>query len=171
VTAEILSSQQRIRLSEMLQGGLDQTATTLEMMLGGEISIRIKPPSLRNPGVCVWLGMTGALDGGLYVDLPEQMAVELVKTLTVGQELTLLDEAARSALMEFGNVLASVFVGHFDQKRGLRSLPTPPEMSLVPLDMPDFAGFFSAELSWSKCQDKAEVLVGLQKPAIDILLA
>ncbi len=171
MSVERLSGQQRCRLSEILQHGLDQAALTLRMMLGGEVSIRIISPFLRPPGVCVRLGLTGALEGGLYLDLPEHMAVEMVKTLTAEQELSLLDEAARSALMELGNVLASVFVGYFDQSRGVRTLPTPPELSLVPQELPEFAGFFSAELSWSKCREKAEVLVGLQKSAIDILLA
>ena len=73
--------------------------------------------------------------------------------------------------MELGNVLASVFVGYFDQYRGLRTLPTPPDLSLVPLDIPLFAGMFRAELCWTKSPERAEVLIGLDRSALDILLA
>lgn len=170
MTSQVISSQQRLRLNQTLQAALDQVANSLRMMLGGTINIRIVPPVMRTPGVSVRLGLTGALEGGLHLDLPEGMAVEMVKTLTNGQDLSLLDEVARSALMELGNVLASVFVGYFDQNRGLRTLPTPPEISLVPLDTPEFAGIFTAEFSWEKCQERAEVLIGLQKSAIEILL-
>ncbi len=171
MASELLSPQQRIKLNKTLQAGLDRAARALKAMLGGEISIGIVPPALRPPGVCVWLGLNGALEGGIFVALPEAMAVEIVKTLSAGQDLSLLDETARSVLMELGNILASVFVGYFDQCRGLRTLPTPPELSLVPLDIPEFEGFFSAELRWSKSREPAEVLVGLHRPALDILLA
>lgn len=166
-----LSTQQRAGLSRALQTGLDQAARTLGTMLGGEVEIRLTSAGLRSPGVCVWLGMTGALPGGLYLDLPEQMALDIVKTLTAGSDLGLLDEAARSALMELINVLGSVFVGHFDQKFGLRSLPTPPEISLAQLEIPPFCHLFCASLSWSGSQESGELLIGLEQPAVDILLA
>ncbi len=168
---EPLSSQQRQQINKTLQQSFDQVAISLRMMLGGEISLRVTTPFLRPAGVQVHLGLTGALEGGLYLDLPEKMALEVVKTLTAGRDLSLLDESARSALMELGNVLASVFVGYFDQSRGLRTLPTPPELSLVPQELPAFTEFFTAEFNWSKSQEKAEVLVGLKKSALDILLA
>ncbi len=168
---EKLNPQQQLRLNKSIQAALDRAAASLKMMLGGEINIGIAPASLRTPGVDVRLGLSGALEGGIYIDLPEKMALEVVKTLMAGQDLSLLDEAARSVLMELGNVLASVFVGYFDQYRGLRTLPTPPELSLAPLDIPDFAAFFSAEFSWSKSRERAEVLVGLERSALDILLA
>ena len=168
---EKLNSQQQLSLNKTVQAALDRSAASLKMMLGGDIRIRIAPASLRTPGVCVQLGLRGALDGGVYLDLPETMAVEIVKTLTAGKELSLLNETARSVLMELGNVLVSVFVGYFDQYRGLRSLPTPPALSLVPLDIPAFAESFIAEFVWSKCRESAEVLIGFERSSLDILLA
>ncbi len=166
-----LNAQQLSNLGDRLQRGLDQAAASLQMMLGGNIQIQIVSPSMRTYGVNVRLGLVGALEGGFSIDLPENMAVEMVKTLTARADLSLLDEEARSALMELGNVLASVFVAYFDQNYGLRTLPTPPEISLVPLDLPEFDSFFSAELRWNNCKEKAELLLGLQKSAVDILLA
>ncbi len=107
----------------------------------------------------------------MFIDLPEEMAVEIVKTLTTGRNLSLLDEVARSALMELGNILASVFVGYFDPYPRLRTLPIPPEMSLVPLDIPPFAGIFSAEFCWNKSQQRGEVVVGLDRAALELLLS
>ncbi len=168
---EKLNSQQRARLNRSIQAGLDLAATSLKMMLGGEIHIGVVTSSARPDGVSVRLGMSGALEGGLYIDLPENMAVKIVKTLSAGREISLLDDIARSSLMELGNVLASVFVGYFDQYPGLRTLPSPPDLSLVPLDIPVFAGLFHAELCWTKSSERAEVLIGLERSALDILLA
>jgi len=169
--AEKLNSQQQLSLNKTIQAALDRSAAALKQMLGGEIRIGVASASLRPAGVCVRLGLNGALEGELYIDLPENMAVEIVKTLTDGRELSLLDEVARSILMELGNVLASVFVGYFDQYRGIRTLPTPPELSLVPRDIPVFAEVFIAELSWSKSRQQGEVLIGLERSALNILLA
>lgn len=168
---EKLNRQQKLSLNKTIQAALDRSAAALKMMLGGEINIGIGPASLRNSGVCVSLGLCGALEGGIYIDLPEKMADEIVKTLAPGQEMSLLDEMARSVLMELGNVLASVFVAYFDQYRGLRTLPTPPALSLVPLDIPVFSELFSAEFTWSKSMERAEVLIGFDRSALDILLA
>ncbi len=171
MTSDKLDSRQKLSLNKTLQAALDRSAASLQLMLGGEINIGMTPTASRTPGVCVRLGLTGALEGGIYIDLPEKMAIEIVKSLTAGRELTLLDEVARSILMELGNILASVFVGYFDEHRGLRTLPTPPDLSLVPLDIPIFAAFFSAEFRWSKSQERAKVFVGLDQSALDILLA
>jgi CheY-specific phosphatase CheX len=168
---EKLNPQQQLSLNKTIQAALDRAAASLKTMLGGEISIGLAPAALRPSGVSVSLGLTGALEGGIYIDMPEKLAVEIVKTLSAGRDLSLLDETARSILMELGNILASVFVGYFDQNRGLRILPTPPELSLVPHEVPDFAGVLSAEFFWSKCHERAEVIVGLERSALDILLA
>ena len=171
MTADKLDSRQKLSLNKTLQAALDRSAASLQLMLGGDINIGMTPTASRTPGVCVCFGLTGALEGGIYVDLPEKMALEIVKTLTTGRELSLLDEVAWSILMELGNILASVFVGYFDEYRGLRTLPTPPALSLVPHDIPSFTAFFSATLSWSKSQERAKVFVGLDQSALDILLA
>ncbi len=165
-----LNQQKQQQLEKVLRGALVEVAATFERMLGGEIRIHMCAPAFPLQGVGVQLGMTGALEGGFYLDLPEKLALELVKRLTGTGDLSLLDETARSALMEFGNILASVFVGHFDQHRGLRSLPTPPKISLVPLVVAEFAGFCGAELRWSSCQERAQLLIGLGRESLDILL-
>lgn len=165
-----ISPQQQKNMTRVLQPALDQVAATLGMMLGGGVRIVQAPPELRPAGVCVWLGLEGALKGAIYLDLPEKMASDAVKRLSGGGELSLLDETARSILMEIGNVFASVFVAYYDQNRGLRSLPTPPALSLVPLDIPEFDGVFSAQLNWGERSDRTELLIGLEKAAIDMLL-
>lgn len=166
-----LSPLQRTSLNKTMQAAFDRAAATLALMLGGEVSLALATRPLRCPGVCVRLGLAGALEGGIYVDLPEKMALALVRKLTSGGEPSLLAEASRSVLMELGNILASVFVAYFDQYRGLRTLPTPPELSLVPFDVPDFAATFCAEFRWNNCREQGSLLVGLDDAALAILLA
>ena len=168
---EKLNPQQHLSLNKSIQAALDRSAASLQMMLSGEVHIELCPPALRAPDVCVSLGLTGALPGGIYIDLPETMAIQIVKTLIPGSHLTLLDEMSRSVLMELGNILASVFVAYFDQSRGLRTLPTPPELCLIPLDIPRYAECLSADFSWTKSHDRAQVLIGLDRSALNILLA
>ena len=164
-----LNSPQQRRLHKMIQIALDRSAAALKIMLGGKIKIGLVRAPLQTPGICVRLGLSGDLKGDIYIDLPEKMAVEIVKTLTAGDELSLLDEAARSALMEMGNILASVFVGYFDQHHGLRTLPMPPEFSLAPIDIPIYAEYFTAEFFWGQSLERAGVLIGLERSALDIL--
>lgn len=170
MSADKLGTQQREKLGKALQGAMEQCAATLGMMLGGDVRIVHQPPVLRASGVRVWLGLNGALEGGVFLDLPEPMALDAVKRLTAGTAISLLDETARSALMEVGNVFASVFVAYFDQNRGLRTMPTPPELSLAPRELPDFDGFYTAEICWSSSAEKAELLIGFEASALEILL-
>ncbi len=166
-----LNSQQRLRLDRTMQTALDSTAVSLRMMLGGEVKIGLARVSSLEPSIIVRLGLRGALTGKFYIDLPENMAIEIVKTLTAERDLPLFDKMARSALMEMGNVIASVFVSYFDQHRGLRTLSTPPELSFVPLDIPVFAKIFTAQFFWSRIQNPAVISIGLEQSALDILLA
>lgn len=165
-----LNPQQRKQMQRVLHGALEQMAATLGMMLGDDVQIDQSQAQLRPMGVCVSLGLEGALSGAVYLDIPENMAVDAVKRLNAGVALSLLDETARSVLMELGNVLASVFVAYYDQNRGLRTLPTPPSLSLVPLEIPEFEGLFSAQVRWGGFDDNTELLIGLRQSAIDMLL-
>ena len=162
---------EQARLREIMQTGLEQSLATLRTMLDGRIEFRPQEPVWKNAGVKIQLGLHGALEGGMYIELPEHMADEIVKRLTAGKAQSLLNENARSALMEVGNILASVFVAHFDRSRGLRTLPSPPQLSFAPLELPQFAFCYAARLCWSQCPEQGEVLIGMQQPALDILLA
>ena len=169
--AQTLGNEQKKRLYGALQAGLDQSAAALRMMLGGRLEIRPRSPVLKESGIQVRLGLHGALEGGVHIDLPEQMADQVVKRLTGRAELSLLDDQARSSLMELGNILASAFVAHFDQSRGIRTLPTPPQLSFVPREIPEFPLCYTAELYWSDCTERGEVLICMQQSALDILLS
>jgi len=162
---------QRTRLERIVQVGLSHAAVTLKPLLGDELLIRVSAEPFRPSAVAMRLGLKGALPGELLIALPENLAQALVKRLTAAEELSLLDEQARSALMEFGNILASAFVGYYDQNHGLRTLPTPPDLSLVALDIPAFAGSACARLSWHRQQPPGLLLIGFEQSALDILLA
>ncbi|WP_020678203.1 chemotaxis protein CheX [Geopsychrobacter electrodiphilus] len=171
MTRQKLNTQQLLRLERSVQAGLDAAGKTLKMLLDGNIRIGIITPEVSLVGVCVSLGLNGALTGGVTILLPEMLAVEIVKKLTADAHPSLLDEQARSAIKEFGNILASAFVVHFDQHQGLRTMPTPPDLSFVRQDPPVFDSLFWAEFYWSSCLERGQVLVGLDSPALDILLA
>ena len=165
-----LNQQQQKQMERVLQGALEQSAKSLGMMLGGEVRINLSRFGPVPNEVCVWLGLEGALAGSVSLFLPEDMALAMVKRLSGGAELSLLDETARSMLMELGNVLASVFVAYYDQHRGLRTLPTPPGISLVPHPLPEGQNLFAAKLRWSGQETAADLLIGLDKSAVEILL-
>ncbi|MCF6178319.1 MAG: hypothetical protein L3J63_02870 [Geopsychrobacter sp.] len=167
---EKLNRAQRAQLARITQAGLSHAAATLKQMLGGEIRIQVTEEPFRCAAVLIRLGLRGALPGELFIALPENLAQGLVKRLTAESDLSLLNERARSALMEFGNILASAFVGYYDQNHGLRTLPTPPEMSLVPLDIPTFDSSVCASFSWSTGQVRGDLLIGFEQPGLDILL-
>lgn len=167
---ENLSPRRRKEMEKILHGSLERAAATLGMILGDPVHIIQVPPQRKPSGVSVWLGLEGALAGGVCLDLPENVAIDAVKRLNGGVELSLLDETARSMLMELGNLLASVFVAYYDQKRGLRTLPTPPTLSLASFDMPEYDALFSAQVGWGGLTDNAELLIGLDTSAIDMLI-
>jgi len=155
-----------------LQRGLEQAATALAAMLNDRVSIKLG--SGRRPllvGVSIWLKLKGALPGSICLCLPETLALELAKRLTQTRDLSLFDEMARSALMECGNLLASAFVAYFDESCGLRTLPSPPLLSLVPLQLPDFAEAFTAEFAVEFCQTQGRVFIGLDSAGLRALSA
>jgi CheY-specific phosphatase CheX len=171
MNAKRLSNQQRSRLEKSVQAGLDTAGRTLRMLLGGEIRLGIVSAGTEFPGVAVRLGLSGALAGGVSILLPETLALAIAETLLRNGQVSLLNEEARSAIMEFGNILASAFVVHFDQQQGLRTLPTTPALSLVRQEPLRFDGLFCADFYWSSCLERGQVLIGFEGSALDILLA
>jgi hypothetical protein len=149
-----------------LQSGLERAAAALTVMLHNPVSIRLGPERPPLAGVSIWLTLTGATPGGICLCLPETLALELAKRLTRSSVLSLLDEMARSALMECGNVLASAFVAWFDERYALRSLPLPPAFSLIPLQLPDFSVVFDAEFAVEFCQIRGQVQIGLDAAGV-----
>lgn len=152
-----------------VQSGLERAAVAVSVMLDNPVSIRLgseRPPAA---GVSIWLTLKGALPGSMCLCLPETLALALAKRLNRTTVLTLLDEMARSALMECGNVLASTFVACFDERYALRTLPLPPTFSLVPLRLPDFPVVFDAQFAVEFCQSQGQVLIGLETTAVSAL--
>jgi len=154
-----------------LQRGLEQAATALATMVKDPVSIKLgsgRPPLV---GVSIWLTLQGALPGAICLCLPETLALELAKRLTQTRDLSLFDEMARSALMECGNLLASAFVAYFDESCGLRTLPSPPRLSLVPWQLPPFTEAFAAEFAVDFCQIQGQIFIGLDTAALQALAA
>lgn len=93
--------------------------------------LRLYDPSTR--GMCVRLGVRGAVSGTFLLLLPAQAAHDLLELLLgtpPHAELTALEE---SALREVGNIVCSAFVGAVDPLIDGTLLPTPPTALPGPL--------------------------------------
>ena len=85
-------------------------------------------------GLGIYMGINGDLNGGMLLFFPEQSAVWLSCQLLGQAPADLLAEPVSSTLKEVGNIIASAFLASLDNQLQLRALPTPPELSLAPLD-------------------------------------
>ncbi|NOY12764.1 MAG: hypothetical protein GXP51_03475 [Deltaproteobacteria bacterium] len=116
---------------------MQQAAEALSRLLRRPISIDVADvwmsdrglPAETTVGTClgIYLGVSGAIDGGLLLTLSEScgrwLSQQLLGAVTVED---LLAEPAGSTLKEVGNIIASAFLSSLDDQLDLCALPAPP---------------------------------------------
>ncbi len=131
-----LNQQQRDALFCICQQGLEEAAEMLSKLLRQPLGIdaeagrALDEDPFKAPGICVYVAISGQLNGGLLLFFPEDSANRISCQL-LGKDVVddLLREPACSTLKEVGNILASAFLASLESQLGLRSLPAPPEIA------------------------------------------
>lgn len=145
MNSKSLTAPQLEALREVSHVGMEQVARALSQLLAEEIDLRVprvskvdlaQVPELLGgadtPVVGITLGIVGDAGGDLLLILRPQSAHLLLQRL-LGRRPSdtdlRLDELGTSALQEFANILASVYLGALGDRLRISLLPTPPRLA------------------------------------------
>lgn len=127
VRLALLGSQNAIYgLSEMVDQKIEMTAVSARQVSVDEI------PDLfggrEKVAVAVYLAVTGAMDGHMFLVYPPDTAMSLVDLLMGEEPGTTVEitEMEASALGEMGNIMGSFYLNAISDASGLVLMPSPP---------------------------------------------
>jgi chemotaxis protein CheC len=137
----VLAERELEALRELATAGLGHAATALGSLIGKRVDLDapsaavVARPQLadrggdpQRPVVAITLDFTGGESGRILLLLSPAAARALSELLLGGRTEGELDEAARSALSEVGNIVASACLNAIGQASGLRLLPSVPRL-------------------------------------------
>lgn len=116
--------------AEYINPFLEATSSVLSMMCGtqptfGKLFIKDSPYS--SSSVVVIIGVTGKMKGQVIFSFEDQTALNIASLMMGGMNVTTLDELARSAISELGNMVMGNASTNFANK-GLFVEITPPTL-------------------------------------------